>query len=69
MKKDVKKKVDTRDELLARILHAAARIKKREDQCRRTIRYLRTRFAKRTEVGGEIFVTLTVNRNKFVTSV
>jgi hypothetical protein len=58
-----KKKVDTRDELLARILHVVARIKKREDQCRRTTRNLRTRIAKRTEVGGDIFVTSTVNRN------
>jgi hypothetical protein len=52
--------------LLARILHAAARIKKREDQRRRTSRDLRTRFAKCAEVGGEIFVTFTVNGNKFV---
>jgi hypothetical protein len=47
-------KVDTRDELLARILDAAARIKKREDQLRRTIRDLRTRVAKCTEVDGGI---------------
>jgi hypothetical protein len=37
MKSEVYKlKVDTRDELLARILRAAACIKKREDQLRRT---------------------------------
>ena len=34
------------DELLARILDAAARIKKREDQLRRTTRDLRTQVAK-----------------------
>jgi hypothetical protein len=39
-----KTKVDT-DELLARILDAAASIKKREDQLRRTTRDLRTRVA------------------------
>jgi len=37
--------VDTRYELLARILDAAARVKKREDQLRRTTRDLRTRVA------------------------
>jgi hypothetical protein len=37
MKSEVYKwKVDTRDELLARILDAAVRIKKREDRLRRT---------------------------------
>jgi hypothetical protein len=45
-------KVDTRYQLLARILDAAARIKKREDQLRRTTRDLRTRFAKWTGVDG-----------------
>jgi hypothetical protein len=34
--------VDTRHQLLARILDAAARIKKREDQLRRSTRDLRT---------------------------
>jgi hypothetical protein len=42
------------DELLARILDAAAYIKKREDQLRRTTRDLRTRVAKCTEVDGGI---------------
>ena len=47
MKSEVcKRKVDTRDELLARILDAAARKKKREDQLTRTTRDLRTRVAK-----------------------
>jgi hypothetical protein len=43
-----------KDELLARILDAAACIKKREDQLRRTTRDLRTRVAKCTEVDGGI---------------
>jgi hypothetical protein len=42
------------DELLARILDAAAGIKKREDQLRRTARDLHTRVAKCTEVDGGI---------------
>ena len=47
MKSEVyKRKVDTRDELLARILDAAARIKKSEDQLRRTKHDIRTRVAK-----------------------
>ena len=48
-------KVDTPDELLARNLDAAARVKKCEDQLRRTARDLRTRVAKCTEVDGGIF--------------
>ena len=56
MKSEVyKRNEDTRDELLARILDAAARIKKREDQLRRTTRELRTRVAKCNEADGEIF--------------
>jgi hypothetical protein len=42
------------DELLARILDAAACIEKREDQLRRTTRDLSTRVAKCTEVDGGI---------------
>jgi hypothetical protein len=38
-------KVDTRDELLARVLDAAARINKREDQLRRTTRDFSTQAA------------------------
>jgi hypothetical protein len=49
-----KRKVDTPDELLARILDAAACIKKREDQLRRTTRDLHTPVAKCVEVGGGI---------------
>jgi len=51
----LKVKVDTPHELLARILDAAARIRKPEDQVRRTTRDLRTRFAKCAEVDGGIF--------------
>jgi hypothetical protein len=47
-------KVDSPDELLAHILDAAACIKKREDQLRRSARDLRTRVAKCTEVDGGI---------------
>ena len=50
-----KRKVDTPDELLACILDAAARIKKGEDQLRRTKRDLRTPVAKCTEDDGGIF--------------
>jgi len=48
-------KMDTRNELPAGIMGAAARIKKREDQLRRTTRDLHTRFAKCTEFHGGIF--------------
>jgi hypothetical protein len=51
-------KVDTPDELLARILDAAARIKKREDGLRRRTRNVRTRVAKCIEVDGGIFKSL-----------
>jgi hypothetical protein len=69
MKSDVyKRKVDTWYELLARILDAATRIKKREDQLRRTIRDLRTRVAKCVEVDGGI-LELIAKCNKFVISV
>jgi len=45
-KKKKKKKVDTPDELLARIFDVATRIKKREDQFRLTTPDLRTRVGK-----------------------
>jgi len=55
MKSEVyKRKVDTRDELLARILDASAGIKNREDQLRRTTRDLRTGVAECTEFDGGI---------------
>ena len=49
------RKADTPDQLLVRILDAAASIKKREDQRRTTTRDLRTRVAKCVEVGGGVF--------------
>ena len=55
MKSEVyKRQVITQDKLFARILDAAARIKRHEDQLRRTTRDLHTRVAKWTEVGGGI---------------
>ena len=69
-----KRNSDTRDELLARILDAAALIKKRGNQLRRTTRDLRIRVTKFVEVDGGIFEHLwwTVTNllflcNKFVT--
>jgi len=47
--------VDTPDELLTRIVDAAVRIKKRQDQLRRTTRDLRTRVAKCIDVDVGIF--------------
>jgi hypothetical protein len=56
MKREVyKRKVNPRDELLARILNAAACIKIREDNLKRTTRDFRTRIAKCIEVDGGIF--------------
>jgi hypothetical protein len=46
------------DELPARILDAAARLMKPEDQLRRTTRDIRTRVAKCTEVDGGILERL-----------
>jgi hypothetical protein len=46
---------DTLDELLARILGAAGRIKKRENQLRRKIRELHVQVANCTEVDGGVF--------------
>jgi hypothetical protein len=50
-------------------LDAAARIKKREDQLRRTARDLRTRVATCIEVYGEIFEGLLRTVTNFVISV
>ena len=53
LKKEVHKlKVDTPDELLTRILDAAACIKRHEDQLRRTAGGLRTRVAECREVNS-----------------
>ena len=55
MKSEVyKRRVDTPEELLARTSDAAACIKKREDQLRRTTGDLRTRVGNRTEVASGI---------------
>jgi len=55
MKSEVyKRKVDTRDDLIGRILDAAGRIKKCTDPHRRTTRYLRTRLAKCIDADGGI---------------
>ena len=83
MKSEIYKiKVDTADELLARILDVAVRINKRENQLRRTMRDFRTRVAKWTEVYGVIFkyllwtvtilsskhqIKITINSNYFNT--
>jgi hypothetical protein len=53
-----KRRLDTPDELLAGIFDAAARMKKREDQVRRTTRDLHTRAAKCIEVDVGIFENL-----------
>jgi len=49
-----KRKVDKPDELLARVLEAAARIKKREDQLRRETHDFRSQVARFVEVDGGI---------------
>jgi hypothetical protein len=55
MKSEVyKRKVDTRDELLAGLLDPAARTEKRADQLRRTACDFRTRFAKCIQFDGGI---------------
>jgi len=56
--------VDTTDELLARTSRAGARIKKRDNQLRRTTHDLRTRVAKCAEIEGGIFRTFVVKRNR-----
>jgi hypothetical protein len=53
-----KRRVDTPDELLAGIFDAAARMRKREDQLRRTTCYLHTRVSKCIEVDSGIFEKL-----------
>jgi hypothetical protein len=53
-----KRKVDTPDEPLARILDVDACIQKREYQLRRITRDLRTRVAKCSEVDGGILERL-----------
>jgi hypothetical protein len=50
-----RRKVDTRDELLARFLDADANIKKHKDQLRRATHCLGTQLAKCTELHYGIF--------------
>ena len=60
-----KRKLDTRDDLLARILHAAARKNIRDEtELRRTTCDFRKLVAKRTEVDGGGFGKLVVKCNK-----
>ena len=61
--------MDTPDELLARILEAATRIKEREDRLRRTTRDLPTRVKRCTEAVGGALITFVVFCSKFAISV
>jgi hypothetical protein len=60
MKSEVyREKVNTRDELVARIMNSAALIKKtRQDDLRRATRTIANRAEKCIEVDGEIFESL-----------
>jgi hypothetical protein len=62
------KMVNTRHELLARILDIAGCTKKREDQLKRTARHHDTAVAKCTEVDGGKFGKFIVDCNKYVIS-
>ena len=61
--------MDSRGELLVRIMDGAVRKKKCEDQLRRKTRDLRTRDAKCSKVDLGIFRKFTVNCDRFVISV
>jgi hypothetical protein len=56
-----RRKLDTWDEPLERIMDAIARIKEGQDELRRATRHVLTRVAKCNDVDGGIFET-----NKFV---
>jgi hypothetical protein len=59
MKSEVyRRKVDTWDELLDRIMDAIARIKERQDELRRATHHVLTRVAKCIDVDGGIFENL-----------
>jgi hypothetical protein len=59
MKSEVyRRKVDTWDELLNRIMDATARIKERQDELRQTTRRVLTRVARCIDVDGGIFENL-----------
>ena len=53
--RSLRRKVDKREEMLARILTVAVHLKIREDQLRRTTHDLLTRIGKFVEVGNGIF--------------
>jgi hypothetical protein len=56
MKSEVcRRKVDTWDKLLDRIMDAIARIKESQDELRRATRHVLTRVAKYIDVDGGIF--------------
>ena len=55
-KRSLQRKVNTREELVARIMNSAALIKQeRQDDVRRATRTVANRVEKRTEVDGGIF--------------
>jgi len=64
MKREVyREKVNTREELVARIMNSAALIKQeRQDDLRRATRTVAKRVEKCIEVDGGIFLTLSLNR-------
>jgi hypothetical protein len=67
MKSEVcRRKVDTWDKQLDRIMDAIARIKERQDEPRRAIRHVLTRVAKCIDGDGGIFEML-LSTNKYVT--
>jgi hypothetical protein len=53
-----RRKVDTWDELLGRIMDAIARIKKHQDELKRATRHVLTRVAQCIDVDGGIFENL-----------
>jgi hypothetical protein len=59
MKSEVyRRKVDTRNELLDRIMDAVARIQESQDALRRATHHVFTRVAKRIDADGEMFENL-----------
>jgi hypothetical protein len=59
MKSEIyRRKVDTRDELLQRIMDVIAHMKERQDALRRATRHVLTRVAKCIDVDGGIFENL-----------
>ena len=61
-KRSIQRKVNTRDELVARIMNSAALIKQeRQDDLRRVSRTIAKRVEKCIEVEGEIFEHLFLN--------